>query len=423
MRINVLVSIILLVAIQGEVSGQGEVYKDQIFDENIRSVRFHLDGLPLSYPIIELGAGSQLLLRFDDLDEEVESKNYVYSLVHCDANWQVSDLAEMEYLDGFSEDYIRDFDFSFNTRKLYTHYWLQLPNRNVSWTRSGNYLLMVYAEEGEKRLVLTRRFMVVEPVFSIESRMLNTADVAKARTHQELDFSVYYNGVNVRNPMTEVKATIMQNGRWDNAIVGVSPKFLRSDHLIFDYQDRIVFPAGKEFRFLDIRSLQAKVEKIAGIDRYDDRWEVQVIPEKSRLYAPYLFERDINGKFIIETKDDINDELESEYAYVMFTMDVSAPLFDQEVYVFGGLSDWELKPECKMVYNDINTSYVGKILLKQGYYNYMYVVVDAEDPTKIDESYLEGDWYESENEYIVLVYYRPFGARYDRLMAVRTINP
>lgn len=423
MRISLLVLFLMPIVLFGQAGDRQEVYRNQVFEPNIKSVRFHLDGLPLSYPIIELGSGSQFLLAFDDLDEEEESKNYVYSLIHCDADWRVSDLSEMEYLDGFSEDLIRDFDFSFNTRKLYTHYRLTLPNRNVNWTRSGNYLLMVFEDEEEKRLVLTRRFMVVEPVFSIEARLTNTADVGKSRTHQEIDFSVFYNGVNVRNPMTEVKATVLQNGRWDNALVGIRPKFLRTDQLIFDYQDAIVFPAGKEYRFLDIRTLQVQVEKIAGIDRYNDRWEVQVVPELSRLQAPYFYERDINGKFVIETKDDRNDELESEYVYVFFTLDVPAPLLDQDVYLFGEMTDWSMKPEYRLVYNDLNTSYVGKVLLKQGFYNYKYVTVHPEKPDSADEEQLEGNWYEAENEYVILVYYRPFGQRYDRLYAARTIAP
>lgn len=398
------------------------VYTDNVFEEDIKSVKFHLEGLPLSYPVIELGAGSRLLLSFDDLDDEVDSKNYVYTLVHCDADWTPSDLSEMEYIDGFSEDLIRDFDFSFNTRTLYTHYRLALPNRNVSWTKSGNYLLMVYEDEEEKRLVITRRFMVVEPVFKIDTRMSNPAMVEKSRTHQEIDFTVFHQGIDIRNPMIEVSATVLQNGRWDNAKIDLRPQFLRSDHLLFDYQDKIVFPAGKEFRFLDIRSLEVVVDKIADIRRYPDRWEVSLMQERSRRLAPYLFEYDINGNFVIENRDRNNDFLQSDYAHVFFTLDVPEPLFDRDVYLFGGMTDWKLKPRFKLVYNDINTSYVGKVLLKQGFYNYTYVAVDPEKPDVIDEELLEGNWFEAENEYIILVYYRPFGQRYDRLVAARTIS-
>jgi hypothetical protein len=395
---------------------------DNVYEEKIKSVKFHLEGLPLSYPVIELRSGSQLLLSFDDLDQEVDSKNYTYTLIHCDADWTPSDLSEMEYLDGFSEDLIRDFDFSFNTRTLYTHYRLTLPNRNVNWTKSGNYLLMVYEDEEEKRLVITRRFMVVEPVFKVDTRLTNTAMVGKSRTHQEIDFTVFHQGIDIRNPMLEVRATVLQNGRWDNAKVNLKPKFLRSDNLLFDYQDEIVFPAGKEFRFLDIRSMEVMVDKIADIRRYPDRWEVTVMRERSRRRAPYLFEADINGNFIIETRDrnNNNNALESEYANVFFTLDVNEPLFDRDVYLFGGMTDWKLKPEYKMVYNDINTSYVGRVLLKQGFYNYTYVAVDPDN--EIDEELLEGNWFEAENEYIILVYYRPFGQRYDRLVAARTIS-
>lgn len=418
MRYLLLFSSLILSSFFAQAQDQ-RIFGDEVFVDYIRSVKFHLEGIPLSYPIIDLNSGTQLVLTFDDL--EGDGKDYKYSIHHCNADWTPSALAEMEYLASFSEEYINDYEFSFNTRTDYTNYLLALPNRDIAWTKSGNYILKVFDVTEDRFLVLTRRFMVVEPGFKVRGRIVNPRDVSRMQTHQEIDFFVGHKGINIRNPQTEVKASVLKNGRWDNAIIGLPPRFSRGEELNFDYQNRVVFPAGKEFRFLDIRTLNSNAEKILRIERLTTHFEVTVAQELDRESAPYLFEQDINGKYVIQTFDAQDQDLASDYAYVFFQLKSSVNFSDHDVYIIGGFTDWQPMPWAKMYYDPATSSYRGKVQMKQGFYNYYYGLVPKEGGP-VDYSEFEGNWFEAENDYIILVYYRPFGERYDRLMGAEVLN-
>lgn len=396
-----------------------KAFTDEVFVDYIRSVKFHVEGIPLSAPLVDLNSGVRLVLSFDDL--EGDGKDYKYSIHHCNADWTPSGLAEMEYLVSFQEEFINDYEFSFNTRTNFTNYMVALPNRDIGWTKSGNYILKVFDVTNDRFLIFTRRFMVVEPGFKIRGRVMTPRDVSLTQTHQEIDFFVGHKSIDIRNPQTEVKATILQNGRWDNAIIGLPPRFSRSEELNFDYQNRVVFPAGKEYRFLDIRTLNSKAEKIERIDRLVTHFEVRVRPELDRETAPYLFEQDINGKFVIQTFDARDQDLAADYADVFFRLKSSVNFSDHDVYIIGGFTDWLPLPWAKMVYNPAVSGYVGKIRMKQGFYNYAYGLVPT-NGGPVDYAEFEGNWYETENDYLILAYYRPFGERYDRLMGAAVIN-
>lgn len=414
-------ALFLLISIIGFSQDAGLRYDDYIYKDNIKSVQFHIDGLFTSYPIIDLGANAALAFSFDDIDADV--KNYTYTLVHCDQDWRPSNLSEMEYIDGFVEDRIDAYEFSFKTITPFTHYRLYLPNQNQAFTKSGNYLLKVYEDEGEKTLAITRRFVVVEPVVRIAPQMVRPSTVSKMRTHQELDFVVDFDRLNIRSPQQEVRATVLQNGRWDNAVYNVAPLFFRGTQLIFDYQDKIVFPAGKEFRYLDLRSLRTRSENIAEIQQLNNTIDVLLYKDEKRFDKVYLNRRDLNGQFVIESFDQQDYELSGNYADVLFTLYSPEPLYDYDIYLFGELSDWRADERFKMAYNNSVNGYVAKVKLKQGYYDYAYAAVkrDAKQKTP-DLGEIEGHWYETENQYTVLIYYRPFGERYDRVIGAVTFT-
>lgn len=395
-------------------------YEDYVYQPNIRSVQFYVEGLVLSYPVLDLNGGSTLLLAFDDLDGDV--KNYYYRFIHCDMNWKPSDISEMEYLDGFSEERIFDYQFSSKTVSSYTHYTLQLPNNSMRWKLSGNYLLAVYPEGNASLPAITRRFVVADPKVQISSQFVRPNQVNKIRTHQEIDFTVNHEKFLIRNPQQEIKAVILQNGRWDQAITGVTPLFFRANQLVFDYQDVVVFPGGKEFRQLDLRSLRSRLPQVASVDSYRDRIEVSLQSERSRGTQPYLEYNDINGKFVIETQDQ-NNPLAANYAQVLFSLSVDAPFYDDDLYVVGAFSDWQLKKEFQMAYNNAVNAYVLKTPLKQGFYDYAYAMSPRSAEKKaVNLSPLEGDWFETENDYTLLIYYRPFGGRYDQVIGMSQIN-
>lgn len=392
----------------------------RIYDEDILSVQLHLGGAPLTYPIVDLKAGNgAMILEFDHLGVDV--RDYLYSLEHCNADWQRSQLDDNQYIDGFTEDRLTNYYNSFNTLQQYVHYTLALPNANMRWTKSGNYLLKVYDNTEEKRLVLVRRFMVVEPGWTVATDFVKPTQVSKLNTHHEIDFTVSAKGTRISYPQREVQAYVMQNGRWDTMLGPIPPYVVRQDQLVFDYQDKIVFPAGKEWRYFDLRSFEYRGEFIKDIRNLRDYYEVTLKPDESRAGRTYIYHGDLDGRFSIENNNP-NQTLENcDYGEVLFSILRNAPYDDEDVYVFGELSDWQLKPEFKMHYEESVHAYVCEAYLKQGYYNYQYLVVDRQTD-QADEEGLEGNWYETGNKYTILVYFHPFGERYDRLMASATMD-
>lgn len=430
---------------------ENKVYKDTVYVDYIRSVQLSIPGFMSAQPIINLGSG-QLKLSFDDLDGD--AREFIYSVEHCNVDWTPSGLSEMEYLDGFNEEEIVTFDFSFNTLTEFTNYSVNIPNDDFKLTKSGNYLLKVYDNEDDKTLVFTRRFMVVDPRFLVDADVLLTRMVSKNKTHQEIDFSVTHKGIRVSNPRQEVKVVVMQNGRWDNAIQNIKPQFIKGETLQYFLMNKIVFPAGKEFRFVDLRSLRFRSEKVKAIEEFDDGYDVTLYTDKERNFIAYNFLRDLNGGFVLGNIDgDYNNRvtffdsdsddarrakldllrrqmsenerdnsLESDYANVLFSLQQNQELYDHDVYIFGGLTDWQIKEEFKMNYVERAKAYAADVNLKQGFYNYVYAAVPKKGPKKVDLNMLEGNWFETENQYTILVYYKAFGERYDHLVAAYTFD-
>lgn len=422
---QLLPAILLLAISTAQAQDEGLRYDNYVYKPNIKTVQFHLDGLLTSYPIIDLNADTPLLLSFDDIDGD--TKNYTYTITHCNMYWEPSNLAEMEYIDGFIEERLEQYQFSFNTLRPYTHYDLAIPNNRMSFTKSGNYLLKVYDTEGRKSLAITRRFVVVEPIVGITPRLVRPNIAGKLHTHQEIDFTLSHERLKISRPMQEIRATILQNGRWDNAVTDLPPFLFRTNELIFDYQDKVVFPGGKEFRPLDIRSMRYRAQGVAKIEQTDDTYEITLEKDRKRFSDAYFQRVDIDGNFVIENNDrqNLNADLSGNYANVLFQLYSPEPYYDDDVYVFGALTDWQLKPDFKMAYNPSTNGYVAKVPLKQGYYDYSYVTLPRN--TKIKNpaptmSVIEGDWYETENQYTILIYYRAFGERYDRVIGAATFN-
>ncbi len=395
--------------------GQDLVNEDHTYVETVKSVQLNIPGLQTSYPIVDITG--RLDLHFDEIGN---NPRYLrYKIQHCNKDWQPSELEELEYLRGFNGEQLRDYAFSVNTRIPYVHYRLAIPNADLGWTKSGNYLIHVYDEDTNEPL-LTKRFMVSENTMQVFGDLGKSADVSLIRTHHEIDFVVKHKDIKISNPHQEVTATVLQNGRWDNAIYDIPPFFVQQEELIFDYQGKVVFPAGKEFRTVDFRSLEYTSRNIAEIEEYSDAFEVKMIPDEKRTYHNYHTDKDFNGQFAIQSHDDPEFDVEGEYAYVLFLLRSAQPLYDKEVYLAGGFTGWKKDPVFRMDYNERYGAYMQEALLKQGVYDYAYAI-EGENG-EMDLSPLEGDWHETENYYTILVYYRPFGERYDRLVAVTTLG-
>lgn len=393
---------------------------DYVYIDEVKTVQFHIVGQPLSAPIMQLGS-TVLELSFDDLSEEVY--DYTYEIIHCNADWTRSELTEIEYLSGFNNEIIQNYTFSRNTLTNYIHYSLTIPNANTSITKSGNYLLHIY-ENGDPELpIITRRFMVVENMMQILPQFARVGSVGKALSHHEIDFTVVHKSIQLVNPYSEIKAVVMQNNRWDNAITGLQPLFIKEEQLVYDYQGKINFAAGKEFRNFNTQSLRFRTERVARIiEDPVDKFHVELFSDLDRSLESYVFFNDLNGRYVIQNDDqNVNDRLGADYAWVHFSIQMPQSLENGDLYLFGGLTDWRIQEPFKLQYLDKEQVYVGRAFLKQGYYDYVYAFVPngSDQP---DCSLVEGNSYETENNYQILIYYRPMGGRYDRLAAVTEIN-
>ena len=398
------------------------LFEDFIYKPTIKSALLHQEGLLISQPIVSLSGMDVLRLSFDELADEIG--DYYYTIIHCNADWTpTQNLTEMEYIDGFSNERIRDYKFSYNTLTNYIHYELRLPNEDFSWTKSGNYLLVIYEDEDMDNLVLTKRFMVVDSKMQINASIEQPLGFSQARQAQEIDFIVNHKGIRVNNPQIEIKIAILQNGRWDNAITGLMPLFVRNEELLYDYQNKIVFKGNKEYRHLNLQTTRYKTDKMRRIieDNVDGNI-VQLVEEYPRMSVPYLFENDLNGKYIINNEHEDEPETESDYVWTLFYLNKPVEIFGGDVYIFGGLTEFQINPLFKMTYDEVNKQYQARVLLKQGFYNYQYAFVSHNEPTTVNLSEIEGDWYETENDYYILVYFRPYGSRYDQLVGLRQIN-
>lgn len=390
-----------------------------VFGNNIRSVRIHLEGFQTSYPILELGNSAKFELSWDDLD--ADTKNYYYKVMLCNADWTPTQLPDIEAIDGFASDRIRDFRNSTRALVAYTHYSMTFPNDNIRLSKSGNYIIKIYTDDDEKKVVLTRRFMLVDPKMRLTAMPKIAAAGGKQRTNQELDFSIDYKGVPVRNAEREVSVVMLQNGRWDNAITGIKPLFQKENQLIYSYQDVFSFPAGKEFRRLDLSSVRLLTEGVESLEQTDSSFEARTFVAAPLRNFPYEYLADANGKYVVKMFGSDEAFIDADYVNTHFNLALPYAVNGASVYVFGGLSNWQCTPQNRMRYNTMSHQYELTLPLKQGFYGYLYAVV-KDGETAVNTSLLEGDWYETENEYTILVYFRAFGERYDRLMAAQTVS-
>lgn len=392
------------------------LFQNYVWLDDIRTVQFRgVDKLPFVH------LRGAIELRFDLLGDE--PANFLYQIIHCNADWTPSDLQEFEYQEGFSENRMRDYELSLFAQQKYVNYKLRLPNADVKWTKSGNYLLKIYLDDEEKTPALTRRFIVFEENWPIAINSVVPSRVSKMQTHHELDFFVSQKSRPI-NPR-EAFASVLQNGRWDNALTNIHEHTVGVDGLNYDFQDSIVFPAGKEFRYFDISTFDYKTERIDQIN-LNGKWpEIWLRPDKMRGDSPGLNLDDNNGDYeVFMTNPNpgrpVQPLLQSDYALVHFSLKRELEVENGEVYLFGGLTDWQIQPQFKCVYDEKERAYVGEAYLKQGYYNYEYVVFDPKTG-KIDHSELEGNWFATTARYTVVAYFRPFGERFDRVMGLRTI--
>ncbi len=400
---------------------------DHIYHENIRTVKLHKYADIYSYPVIQLNSTDQLELHFDDMDADV--KFYYYSFQLCNADWTPANIQAFDYIRGFQSNRIGTYRVSSLVQTRYTHYQATIPDRSSAPTKAGNYLLKVFLNDDTSQLAFTRRFLVVNTKATVSAQITQPFNANYFQTHQRVQVGVSTAGsrINVFSPQ-DIKVVVVQNNGWRGAAVIDRPNIFRGNYFEYSDEEKTTFPSGKEWRWLDLRSVRLMSDRMKKIVDSDstDRIDIYVQPDGERRGQIYVYYRDINGIFTVENRDGNNPYWQSEYAWVHFTFvpPGNRAYEGKSVYVFGELTNYEQDEASRMVFNETTGVYEKALYLKQGYYNYSYVTLTDKKQAGVLPSLenTEGNYWNTENGYMIMVYFRPFGARADELIGFARIN-
>lgn len=415
----ILLFLICLSAVYSQMPGQS-IFLNHIYNDNIRTVQLYREGWNLSYPVMKLHSPDKLVLHFDLLDDHAET--YYYTFIHCDKDWKRSDVYERDYIKGQTENPVEEYEPSFNTTIGYYHYKVSFPNDRVNLSMSGNYVIVVYPVENPDEPVLTQRFMITEDAVRINITTHRPLMTEHNNSSQQVDFTVDRIGKSIIDPYRNFYAAILQNGRWDNAKTNLKPEFYSNNELKYNsLSDKNIFYGGNEFRYFDIKSMRYQTEYIRSIDFISPGYLVSLFPSENREFKPYFYNQDFNGKYYIATQEGRDFDTDADYVDVFFTLPSKQKIAGGDIYISGALNNWAFNRNNLMTYNFAGNQYEGTMLLKQGYYNYEYAYLrdGSADGTA---SIFEGSHYETENDYLVFIYYRNPQERYDRLLGMAIAN-
>ncbi len=393
--------------------------QEAIYRPQIKTLLLVNPQTPYGLPVISLQAANDLLeLSFDDLDGDY--KNYTLTFLHCNADWTPSNLKSSEYLEGFFEFNIITYSFSVGTYQKFTHYKVQFPSSlSQQYTRfklSGNYMLFVFENGDTEKPVFSKRFMVVDSKASIQCSIRQPVSDAKPGG-QQLELTMDLNASSVANVQRDVYIRVFQNNRWDNVSEHIQPQFVQGNRLSFQFNKELMFEGGNEYRPLDLRSLRFQSPQVKKMNRDENQlMQVELIPDESRAIKPYLYYADINGAFTLYNRDaiDATSVLEADYVNCKFSykpQEVSKP-----VYLIGSWTSAQPKSRIPLYYNSNSGHCEAQVMLKQGFYNYLF----SESNGSLAAT--EGSFWDTENEYTILVYYRPFGTYFDQIIGYAKCN-
>ena len=376
--------------------------------ERINTMRMVVNGDWERAPIADMSQGESIEFSFDEMSHEYH--RFTYHIQHCDAQWQPSEILESDYLDGFNGETIDNWQNSLNTTFDYTHYSLTIPNSLVSLKLSGNYRMSI-RENGKE--VAYYKFSLSEGKHLLQATVSGNTDIDTNDSHQQVNLTVNYGSLTVRDPSRELFTVIMQNSRTDNAVLNPAPTYDAGNRLTYEHCRQLIFPAGGEFRRFEVVNMYDYNMNVDRISFHDPFYHATLIPD-TRRHA-YKIDYDHNGRYLIRYNQADHNDTEADYLFVHFSL-ASDEIAGGHMYVYGQFSGGNLDSRYEMEYNENEKAYQATILLKQGAYDYQYLWVP--DGSSIGQTRpAEGDWYETGNDYLILLYYRQRGSRYDRLIS------
>ncbi len=398
-----------------------KVWENTIYKENIKSVVIHRKNSELSFPIVKLDTEDQLLLQFDEIGTTVN--NYSFSLIHCNSNWQQSDLNQIEYIDGYQEVDIADYSFSQNTLVNYINYTVEFPTENFQFTKSGNYIIKVYERNNPENIILARRFYVLEELVEINATIdrmnVKVKDGLNQRINIELDCNY-----EIENPSETISLKVQKNNGLIKDFSDIKPSFIDGNVIKYNTINELAFAGGNEFRHFDIKNFRFISDRLLAVDKQPDINHVYLRQDDSRAEKDYNFKPDIDGKRTIKLEKSDRSEIMADYCFVFFQLKSPIPLQSGDYYIYGALTDWNFQDSAKMKYDYKKECFVGKLYLKQGYYNYQYRFKSPDKLFDNEESTYkaEGNFFQTENEYQILIYYKDYSSSYEKLVGYTMVN-
>ena len=396
------------------LKGHAQV-EETIEPEYIRTIQFKGTSAQSRLPIIELG--QKLQLSFDDIIGN--EADYFYTIAHFNFDWTPSDLSKGEYLDGFDDVRIETYENSFNTLQLYSNYKLSIPNRETrAIKKSGNYLLRIFNDDAE--IVFSRKFMVLERVLSVEVEIKRSRIIKNIDQQQVVQFKINSPNLLLINPKQNVKTLVLQNNNLKTAITNLKPLYTIGSELIYKYDQEAAFWGGNEFLFFDNKDLRSSTNGVRYVE-LNELYENFLFTNIDRSTRPYTYNPDINGNFQVRNLyASQNQNIEADYVLMHFNLQHYGSLGDKEIHIYGNFNNWTIDQTTYMRYNEKTDTYQNARLFKQGFYNYKYVMVNRDG--SIEQGPISGNFWETENQYTVLVYYRAPGSRFDRLLGKGSAN-
>ena len=404
------------------VKGHGQSNPDSIYQNSIHTVLIHPVNKPLAIPVISLNELTPLEISFDDFKSDYQ--DYYYSVELRNADWTAVNLSAFDYLQGFNQNKINKFSVSSIATQSYFHYQFNFPNAQARPTQSGNYILKVFKNGNANELVFTRRFFVTEDQVSMAATVQEPFEAQISKTHQKIQFVLDVKKIPFFQT-DQIKATIIQNYRYNDALTLAAPTFIRGNLLEYNSEDQFIFPAGKEARWLDIQNLRLRSDRVTDINSKADRAIISVKPDLSRASTAYYTFNDLNGGFMISNTESLQSENQNDYATVNFTYfpKDKIPFIGMKLYLAGALTNNILNKEAEMIFDPALGYYKKSLLLKQGYYSYNYVLREQNSFNPLNDfTETEGNHWETENNYSIMVYYRPPGARHEHIIGFGAVN-
>lgn len=378
--------------------------------EYIKTINFRSNTPETQLPVLKLGEA--IVLQFDALNGDED--DYYYKIDHYNFDWTPSVLAKTEYLNGFDNQRIRDYENSYNTLQIYSHYKLTIPNAQTKGLKkSGNYLISIFNSYDE--LVFTRKFMIYEEKTNVGVIIKRSRDIEHIQQKQRVEIIISPSTMQFNNPMQNVKTLVIQNNNLNTAISNLKPQYTLGNQLIYKYDAEASFWGGNEYLYFENKDVRAASTGVRSID-LKELYHNYLYTNTERYNKPYTYNPDINGNYLITNVNNGNVDIESDYVWVHFSL-FPEPNFNTNttVFVYGNYNNYAINESNKMMYDAAKGIYTKSILLKQGFYNYKYVTLNNDT---VNENAISGNFYQTENNYKVLVYYRDLGGRYDKIIGL-----